>query len=133
MDPIDPISQKLPLGLRLAKVGMKKSPYKIKVGACLIIKGSKFVIAWNKKKTCPSVKRIHGYKYENMSHAEFNLFSHSHEIIDKIKGVVYVYRELADGSPALSRPCEYCLNFLQSIGIKRVVYSTYGSYKEERI
>lgn len=131
MDPIDPISRKLPLGLRLAKVGMRKSPYKIKVGACLVDK-SKYIISWNQKKTCPSVKRIHGYKYDNMSHAEFNLFSHSHELKD-VKGTVYVYRELADGSMALSRPCPFCINYLKKMGIKKICYTIYGDFKEERI
>lgn len=132
MEPSDPISRELPFGLRLAKLGMRKSPYKIKVGASLIDK-SKYIISWNQKKTCPSVKREHGYKYENMSHAEFNLFSHSNEIIGKVKGTVYVYRELADGSLAMSRPCTSCLSYLKKLGIKKVVYTTYGSFEEEKI
>ena len=131
MEPIDPISSRLPLGLRLARMGMRKSPYKIKVGASLVDK-TKYIISWNQKRTCPSVKRIHGYKYDNMSHAEFNLFSHSHEL-SKVKGTVFVYRELADGSLAMARPCQYCLNFLKSLGITKICYTVYGDFKEERI
>jgi deoxycytidylate deaminase len=31
----------------------------------------------------------------------------------------------------MARPCEYCLPFIQEVGIKKVHYRVYGSFKTE--
>jgi len=115
---------KLSFGMRAAKLGMERANKNLdfRVGAALVSKGH-VIIACNQYKTAPAVRRW--YKYEDQSHAEWNLFSHT-DAKTRVKGVVFVYRELADGTFGLARPCKYCLKFLKSIGIRAVVYTGYG-------
>jgi hypothetical protein len=123
---------KLPFGLRAAKLGMERANKSLdfRVGAALVSKGH-VIIACNSYKTSPAIRRW--YKYDDQSHAEWNLFSHTDENT-RVKGVVYVYRELADGSFGLARPCKYCRMFLKSIGIRKVIYTGYGeNITEERL
>jgi hypothetical protein len=124
------IKTKLPFGLRLAKVGMEKSTQKIRVGSSLLSKGQ-IVIAWNQVKTSVAALR-HNYKWPDQSHAEFNLFSYT-TIPGQIHGTVYVYRELANGELAIAKPCKACRDFLQWIGIKKIVYTDYGTYRIEKL
>jgi len=98
-----------------------KKDLDFRVGAALISQGT-IVIACNKYRTSPAIRRW--YKYEDQSHAEWNLFSHT-DANTKVKGIVYIYRELKDGTFGLARPCQYCRKFLKAIGIKQVVYTGY--------
>ena len=55
---------------------------------------------------------------------------------DDLNGAVaYVYRETADGMPALARPCPWCWLELEKAGIKKIFYtiSEYPYYAWERI
>ena len=124
--------KKIQFGLRMATIGVDRSTAKIKVGAALVDKG-RIVIASNIIRTSPDITRK-GYKYENQYHAEFNLFSRDlRQWPINIKGTVFVVRLLADGSFGLAKPCPSCWNYLKKIGIKKVVYTVYGGYVEEKL
>lgn len=44
---------------------------------------------------------------------------------DDIKGCdIYIWREYKTGSPAIAKPCDKCYTLLESLGIKRIIYST---------
>lgn len=48
--------------------------------------------------------------------------------------VMYVYRELADGSTACSRPCDNCIYLMRLAGVSAVRFAdTDGNFKEEKI
>jgi len=91
----------------------------------VIVRGSKIVsMGINNIKTHP--KAPHPY---------FSLHAETAAIIsakqDLSKCEIYVYRETKNGLPVMARPCEYCLPFIQEVGIKKVHYSVYGSFKTE--
>lgn len=46
--------------------------------------------------------------------------------------ILYVYRELSDGSPALSKPCVNCQNLMSEVGV-RLVRFVNGSGQFEQI
>ena len=118
MDPIDPISRKLPLGLRMAKLASNKSTCKIKMGASLISKAGRIILAHNKIKTSP--KTLEWYRFANQSHAEFNLFA---RMTPPISGIVSVYRQFANGEIAMARPCNSCISMLLYYGIRVIIYT----------
>lgn len=110
----------------LAKKMSKKSnhPYH-KIGGCVVNKSRVISLGFNKYKT----------------HAKSNHpFQHIHCELDCILGVeedvlkdctLYLYRENKNGNVAMSKPCIWCDKLLRSVGIKRIYYTDYGSYKEE--
>lgn len=125
---------KLPVGLRAAKIGMEKADpnLEFRVGAALLYRGH-ILVAWNKSRTAPSAKKWYKYYEDGQSHAEWNLFSHGLLEQVPIRGTVYIYRELADGSLALARPCSSCISFLKSVGIKTIVYTIYDGWVKEKL
>jgi hypothetical protein len=126
-------SLKLPYGLRAAKIGAEKSTTKpFKVGAALLYK-SNVVIAWNSDKGSPGAARWFKYPAGG-THAEFRLFTNY--LLERlpIAGTVYIYRQLANGSTALAKPCMACRTMLSALGIKSIVYTDYNdTYIKEKL
>lgn len=81
-----------------------------------------------------------GYNKPNKTHPRSgNPFKTTHAELDAILGLakedlvgstIYVYREHKDGSPANSKPCQYCEMLIKQAGIKKVCYTDDGQYKE---
>ena|ERR1700680_3739813 len=117
----------LPFGLKLCRKAWQKNPHRKKVTACYI-QGGTMIIDSNSQKTNPGVQ-VYGHRW-NHCHAEFNVLKN---INDGSKGVLYVYREKADGSLGLSSPCEFCRLLLRDKGIKKVVYTTKDGYAKEKL
>ena len=118
-------------GCRMAKVASNKSTYRKPVGAALLHK-QRTVLGWNAQKSSPYVSKF--YKERSRGrHAEAALFRNI--IPGTFRGAkVFVYRERKDGSLALSRPCEGCMNILRLHDVKQVTYSTNeGGYVTERL
>lgn len=113
--------------LSLAKNLSKKSNHHSHKIGCLIVKGNKVLGAGcNLMKTHP--KSPHPF---HSSHAEFMAVAKANY---KIKGATaYIYREQKNGTPAISRPCESCWNFLIEHGLKQIVYSFQGNFKQENL
>ena len=45
---------------------------------------------------------------------------------------VYIYRELKDGTLAMSYPCRSCRKLLRDLGIRTVCYTTPAGFVEEK-
>lgn len=111
--------------LSLAKNLSKKSNHHSHKIGCVIVRRNKILgTGANLMKTHP--KSPHAWK---SSHAEFMAaISANYEIEG---ATAYVYREQKDGTPAISRPCSSCWEFLMKCGLKQVVYSFQGNFKQE--
>lgn len=46
---------------------------------------------------------------------------------------LYIFRKRKDGSSGYSKPCKHCMQLIQSVGIKRVVYSTETGFEELKV
>ena len=79
------------------------------------------------KKTHPINKRFYDSNFEVGQHAEINACL-GVDPVDLVGAELYVYRILKDGSPALARPCRMCQNYLRSVGVKKVYYTTRNGF-----
>lgn len=113
--------------LKLARKESKKSDNEYYKLGCVIVRGSKILgMGHNLLKTHP--KSPHAFR---STHAEFMAtISAGFEI----KGAtVYVFRENKNGTLAMSRPCDSCWKFLSDSGVKKIVYSADGTFKQEKM
>lgn len=120
------------------------------VGCCVVFKGVVVSVAANSEKTHP-LQQIYNATYRNLYRGfkeNYELASKAHaEILalvpllldnvkyDKLscnslrppliasKMTIYVYRELKNGSIALSKPCSACMNVIRDLGIGYIVYT----------
>lgn len=53
--------------------------------------------------------------------------------VDLSRAVIYVYRNMRDGSKGMARPCPRCMGVIKSLGIKKINYSTPDGFAEEII
>lgn len=113
--------------LSLAKEASKKSDHHTYKVGCVIVKGKRVVgRGFNMLKTHP--KSPHTFK---SIHAEF-MAAMSAEL--DIKGATaYVFREQKNGDWAMAKPCKDCWKFLIECGIKNVVYSYQGMFRQEEL
>lgn len=108
--------------MMVAKEESLKSDYhKAQIGA-VVVKGNKVLSkAYNEIRHCKVGKRFS--PWDNSVHAERNACRKVDK--EKLKGTsIFVYRETKDGMPALALPCDDCFNMIQSLGIKRIYFST---------
>lgn len=109
----------------MARKLSKKSEYSHQLGAVVAKKNKVLGLGFNKP-----------YKTHPRSN---NRFKTTHAELDAILGLsaeeltgatIYVYRETKDGSPANSKPCQYCQMLIKKAGIKKVCYTDEGKFKE---
>ena len=110
---------------------------------CVVVYNNRVISSgFNNTKTDPV--QAHYNRYRNMQGSKVFHLCHAEVMalkkisvmgLDGKKITVYNYRELADSSPALSRPCPACMRMIQDLGITRIVYSTNNrnGYCEERV
>lgn len=107
-----------------------KSEFRCQVGACLVI-GKSIIKGHNKRKTHPKFANpsIH---IKTSIHAELQCLLKATKF-SMANALLYVYRETADGKPAMAKPCSHCMSFLRNSGIKEVYYSVgyYPYYQKE--
>ena len=95
-------------------------------GSC-ITRGNKLIsVGCNKKRTHP--KSLHRFKH---LHAEVSAIVNAKQDLEGCS--IYIYRQIKDGTPSLSRPCDSCMMLIKEVGIKKIYYSNNGSYTEELI
>lgn len=113
--------------LSIAKKVSKKSDHHSHKLGCIIVKGNKILgTGFNVLKTHPHSP--HSYK---SIHAEYMaVISANYEVEG---ATAYIFREQKNGTLAMSRPCESCWKYLTKCGVKKVVYTFEGSFKEEKI
>lgn len=126
----------------LAKSIAKTSNFhKSHVGCCVVHKWNVLSVASNSEKT-HTLQRIYN-KYRNFDidkspaklHAEIYALSWLiNKNIDWKDIEIYVYRELNDGTSAISKPCLSCKKLIEDLGIKTVYYiDEHGKRVKERI
>ena len=132
---------------RFAREAMLKSDYNgsgssPRIGAVAVYKGSIIAEAWNTDKTSTLQHRYNVYRYNNpflpsKAHCETQLIQRirwkcgNNLKWDKVD--IYLYRELKDGSLAMSRPCRSCLHLLIDCGITHIYYTTDNGFAEEKL
>lgn len=116
----------------LAELASKKSTHpKYKVGCVIVVSGRVMSLGWNQNKTHPRHANPQN-SFRRTIHAEVNAIMSASDISG---GIVYVYRELKNGRPALARPCNYCYKLLEEKGVKRIYYTVRSSpyWREETL
>jgi deoxycytidylate deaminase len=113
--------------LSLAKKASKRSNHRDHKIGCVIVKGNKILgVGFNVLKTHPHSPHKH-----KSTHAEFMaVVSSGYEVS---RATAYIFRQQKNGTPAMSRPCESCFRYLTESGIKKIVYTFEGSFKEEKV
>lgn len=113
------------------------------IGACAVYK-DKFILAraHNTCKTNPTQFFYNRYRMDEKSdillkparsHAETQLYRKIRYLDIKFKDVIiYIYRELSDGTKAMAKCCPSCERLLRDLGVKIVCYTGNNSVIEER-
>jgi len=98
-----------------------------KMGCVIVNKHNIISIGFNSLKT-----HRKSNSYDNRLHAEIDaLIGLSYE--ETSGGTIYIYRERKDGTLGLARPCTTCMEALKRAGIKKICYTDYDGFKEEKI
>lgn len=86
--------------------------------SCVIANKNRVVsIGFNKYKTHTKSKNTHPYIHAELAAILDNKFA------DLNGCTAYVYREHKNGTPAISKPCNHCMQMLKIAGIKKVWYN----------
>lgn len=112
-----------------AKKISRKSDYKIKVGCCVVRKGTPVGVGYNRVRH----SKEWGSKWRTTIHAECCALKNVGN--KAYNSIVYVYREKGDGRIGMSRPCPECMERLIEMGVKAVYYTIeqYPFWAMERI
>lgn len=117
--------------MNVAAAVSKTSDYHGAKLGCVVTYGKNNVIsvASNSEKTHTLQRIYNRYRdfdpdtVSNKLHAEVHALSWLiGKCIDWSDIEVYVYRELKNGTPAISRPCPACENLIRNLGIKTIFY-----------
>lgn len=108
---------------------------------CVVTNGNHRIISSgiNSTKTHPIQKKYNAERFDvnigtHSLHAELDaLLPLLKEDIDFSKVELYTYRELADGTMAMSRPCPSCMKLIKDLGIRNIYYTTQDGYAHEEI
>ena len=111
----------------LAKKVSKLSNHKHHKIGSVITRGSKVIsVGTNMLKTHP--RSTHPFK---SLHAEMAAILLAKQDVKDCE--LYVFREIKDGTLALSRPCQYCRELISESGIKEVHFTRYMGYQTEKL
>lgn len=123
-----------------AKEISKLSTYKrVHIGCVVVYKNKIISSGCNSNKTNPLQKRYNSVRFSvdtpHTLHAETDaiLSLRKMQDLDTKHIKVYLYREHADGSIALSRPCPSCIKMLKDNNIHNIFYTTNDGYAQEDI
>ena len=107
-------------------------------GCVMIYKNRVISVGWNISREHPVQKKYNkdrGFDTsisKNSLHAEMYALIKSDDLdIDWSKVKIFVYREHADGSTAMAKPCSACLMAIKDRGIKTAFYTTDNGYAKE--
>lgn len=114
----------------------------VRIGCVVAYKGTILAKGSNSNKTHPTQDRYNIYRYKNVGNGYLPAKVHSEiAALNKIKYLdidfsqvhVYVYRETKNGKYAMARPCPACRKYIQSLGIKKIHYTTDCGFAHEEI
>lgn len=110
--------------VKVAENASANSTYRHKLGAVIVKKGRVLSVGYNKPhKTHPKSNT----RFKTI-HAEFDAILGCNP--EDLKGAtLYVVRKAKSG-PNMAKPCDCCMELIEMVGIKRVVYSTHDGYEE---
>lgn len=126
----------------VAKQISKLSDYsrtKTKIGCVVVYKHRIISTGYNSDKPHPLQAKYNSRRFSveavHKLHAETSaLIPLIHDKnIEWGKVKVFNYRELCDGSIAMSRPCKSCMAMIKDLGIKDIYYSTADGYAYESL
>lgn len=113
--------------LAIAKRASANSDHRDHRIGCVIVRGNRILgIGYNLLKTHPQSPHKH-----KSTHAEFRAVLAADRHVEG--ATAYIFRQQKNGIPSISRPCKTCWEYLMRQGIKKVVYTFEGSFKEERL
>lgn len=128
---------------KMAREASFMSDFRIaRVGAVVVQGNCILSVGHNSTKTRPLQHRYNIYRhFQNYDesvprqHAEVDALS---PLIGKeinwSKVSIFIYRELRDGTPACSRPCEACMRLIKDLGIRDVYFiDENGRYVYEHV
>jgi deoxycytidylate deaminase len=104
-----------------------KSKFRFRVGAVITKSGGIISTGFSKTNRGSRIITSEFKCWESSLHAEADAILKilKTDKIDKLVGAtIYVSRLKADGKCGLAKPCKYCNQLIQSVGIKKVVYTT---------
>jgi len=108
------------------------------IGCVMIHRNRTISVGWNISREHPVQKKYNkdrGFDTsisKNSLHAEMYALIKSEGLdIDWSKVKIFVYRELADGSTAMAKPCIACMQAIKDRGIKTAFYTTENGYIKE--
>jgi len=108
-------------GIRIAKKTAKKSLFKQHRLGAVIVKGSRILsTGFNQRRYTKELK-------QPTLHAEADAILKllkSNRLEDLAGSTLYVSRFTAGGAVGCSKPCEACQRLIESVGIRKVVYTT---------
>lgn len=123
-----------------AKKASKNSDFrKTNLGCVVVYKNKVVSVGYNSQKTHPVQKKYNvfrGIPSNNLGkvHAETKALSMLLEAdLDWNNVTVYTYREHKDGSLAMARPCNSCMQLMKNLGIRKICYSTDMGFAKEVI
>ena len=117
--------------IRLANKQAVRSTYIYRLGA-VITKGQRVLsTGYNRLAYCPL------NKFKISKHAEMDAIlklMRQHNGLNSLAGsTIYVSRINKNGATLLARPCQRCMDLIQSVGIKDVIYTTANGTVNERV
>lgn len=138
----DTLSRREQRFFNVAKAVARTSNYHgTHVGCCVVNKGVVVSVGCNSEKTHPIQMIYNKYRDFNPKTTMNKLHAETHALspligknIDWSKTSVYVYRELKNGKPAISKPCPACSQLIRDLGISQVFYiDEDNNFVKERI
>lgn len=119
--------------IKLARSMAFKSRSRFRLGAVLVKKKRVVSTGYNQmKKTHPQMQKFCRQRHTLGLHAEVHC-AIGVPMADLDGAELYVARVLRDGSTALARPCGVCREFLRSVGVRLVSYTTKQGIDSERL
>ena len=113
-----------------------------KIGSIAVYKGSVLAKGFNTDKTHTAQAKFNKYRYKDTNNMYLPAKCHSELVtlskikyldIDFSKVHLYIYRELKDGTKAMSRPCPSCMAAIRKFGIQWLHYTTPDGIATERL
>lgn len=116
--------------LDLAKIVSRTSDYHgPRIGCVVVYKKSVLSVASNSEKTHSLQKIYNRFRNFDIDKSPAKVHSEVHALswligknIDWNNVEIYIYRELRNGAPAISKPCPACSKLIDDLGIKTVFY-----------
>lgn len=110
------------------KLSLKSTHPQFKLGCVLVKRNAIVSLGFNQIKTHPK-SVFHPF---NQLHAELDAILTADK--RELQGsTLYIYRQHANGTLAISRPCKYCRAALVSVGVKKVYFTDDGGYSYENL